>query len=229
MTTHEYVDAFLKGALPVAEALWPLWLMVGFLFAIPILVGIYRWIRIARSGLNDIDGMTGIEFERYVAFLFGRLGFDVQRTAAQGDYGADLVLSRRGKRTVVQAKRHRRSVGVRAVQEAVAAKGWYSCEEAMVVTNSTFTQQAVRLARRNRVELWDRNRLASAMASIGGRRTMSQAVEPLHSRESLTPVDSIAVCAVCGDGVSDKVRDYCIANAHRFGGRILCYHHQRTV
>jgi HJR/Mrr/RecB family endonuclease len=44
-------------------------------------------------------------------------------------------------------------VGVKAIQEAVAAKGYYDCMKAMVATNGFFAQQAIELARRNQVEL----------------------------------------------------------------------------
>ena len=54
-----------------------------------------------------------------------------------------------GVKTDVQAKRHTKPVGIKAVQEVVAAKGMYRCTEAMVVTNSTFTQPAMELARTN--------------------------------------------------------------------------------
>jgi restriction system protein len=66
----------------------------------------------------------------------------------------------------VQAKRYRSSVGVRAVQEAVAAKAKYRCSEAMVVTNSTFTKQAVELARANKVTLVDREQLVAQLLNV---------------------------------------------------------------
>ena len=98
-------------------------------------------------------------FLRGLAGLFARLGYRVVQTPYRGDWGADLILVKEGVHTVVQAKRYQKSVGVRAVQEAVAAKAKYRCREAMVVTNSTFTKQAVELARANWVILWDREKL----------------------------------------------------------------------
>lgn len=57
-------------------------------------------------------------------------------------------------------------MGVKAIQEAVAAKGYYDCQEAMVVTNSVYTKQAMELARANGVKLWDRNDLVKALLSV---------------------------------------------------------------
>ena len=238
MTTDQYIDAFMKAILHGLILAWPVWVFLSLLVAGRLAYGLYRWRLIARSGLKDIDGMSGRDFERYLEFLFSKLGFKVQQTAAHGDFGADLVASSRGERVVIQAKRYRRKVGVKAVQEAVAAKGYYSCDKAMVVTNSSFTRQAATLAHRNRVELWDRNRLRKAMDSVGGKRAIAQAIapeEPPPSQPAMLSVGAQAsgtaegvTCAVCGQRVSEKVRDYCLANERRFAGRILCYRHQRT-
>ncbi|MCJ7831376.1 MAG: restriction endonuclease, partial [Dehalococcoidia bacterium] len=115
---------------------------------------------------------------------------------------------------------------------------YYSCDKAMVVTNSFFTRQAATLAHRNGVSLWDRNRLAKAMASVGGKRVIAQALAPEEPTTSQPAMFSVgaqtsgsaegATCAVCGQRVSEKVRDYCLANERRFVGQILCYRHQRT-
>lgn len=233
-----YVDAFVNGLLHGLIAAWPIWLLLALFAASALVVGLYRRRLIARSGLKDIDAMSGNDFERYLAILFSKLGYQVQRTASHGDFGADLVTSRKRERVAVQAKRRRRRVGVKAVQEAVAAKGYYSCDKAIVVTNSFFTRQAAKLADRNGVDLWDRYRLAKEMAAIGGKSVIAQAMtpkEPTPRQEAKAPEDAQAfegakgrTCAVCGQRVSEKVRDYCLANERRFGGQILCYRHQRV-
>jgi HJR/Mrr/RecB family endonuclease len=57
-------------------------------------------------------------------------------------------------------------VGIKAIQEAVASKGYYNCDKAMVVTNSYSTNQAKTLASRNKVELWDRKLLVRTLLKI---------------------------------------------------------------
>jgi HJR/Mrr/RecB family endonuclease len=101
----------------------------------------------------------------YLAALFQRLGYRIERTGRRGDYGADLVVWRDGTKIAVQAKRWTKNIGVKAVQEAVASKGYYKADRAMVVANRPFTQQARILARANEVELWDRERLVREMLS----------------------------------------------------------------
>ncbi len=110
--------------------------------------------------------MSGKTFEKYLEVLFEKLGYRVERTRYIGDYGADLVTAKDGVKTVIQAKRYKGKAGVKAIQEAVAAKGYYDCQKAMVITNSFFTQQAIVLARRNQVELWDRDELVAALLSV---------------------------------------------------------------
>lgn len=59
----------------------------------------------------------------------------------------------------MQCKRYKGKVGISAVQEVLGAKGYYKADKAMVITNSYFTPNAIKLANANDVELWDRNDL----------------------------------------------------------------------
>ena len=62
-------------------------------------------------------------------------------------------------RTVVQAKRQKRSIGLKAVQEVTAAKKYYRAHKTLVVINGTFTKNTKELAKSNYVELLNRTRL----------------------------------------------------------------------
>jgi restriction system protein len=143
--------------------LWPLLLLVAAVGAVKLALWWREEQRIARSGIAEVDAMDGITFERFLATLFSKLGYRVERTQARGDFGADLVVERDGERMVVQAKRWSKKVGVKAVQEAHAAPAMYACSRALVVTNNRFTEPAKELARANRVELWDRDVLIDRM------------------------------------------------------------------
>ncbi|WP_321416586.1 restriction endonuclease [uncultured Methanomethylovorans sp.] len=109
--------------------------------------------------LQEIDNMDGYEFEDYLKKLYCDLGYKVNHTSLSGDQGADLILSKGGEKTAVQVKRYSDKVSNKAVQEVVASKGFYNCSKAIVVTNSFFTDSAIRLANANNVELIDRNGL----------------------------------------------------------------------
>jgi len=108
---------------------------------------------------QNIDLMTGIEFERYLADYFQRIGYNVTVTQPSHDKGCDLLLKGFGKRKVVQAKRQKTNVGTTAVMAAYSAKKLYHAQEAMVITNSNFTAPAKKMAKKLGVELWNRQRL----------------------------------------------------------------------
>ncbi|WP_249222124.1 restriction endonuclease [Planococcus alpniumensis] len=112
--------------------------------------------KLKRSGMLQVDQMKGKEFEDYLRVLFLERGYHVQMTPATGDYGADLILSKAGRRIAVQAKRYKKNVGLKAVQEVSTAKLHYKVDECWVVSNSGYTEPAKKLAASNGVKLVDR-------------------------------------------------------------------------
>ena len=138
---------------------------VGIGAYVSLLLGFKVWlrkrsvVRLRKSGIAEIDQMTGEEFERFLGELFKHRGFKVSYTAASGDYGADLILKDGKDVIAVQAKRYSSSVGVKAVQEIIGAVKVYNATEAWVVTNSHYTKQAIKLAAINDVYLIDRQKL----------------------------------------------------------------------
>lgn len=106
-----------------------------------------------------VDAMDGLQFEAFLVEIFQTIGFDVKETKKTADQGADLFVSRFGKNMVIQAKNYTGSVGNAAVQQAISAKAFYGCDEAMVVTNSYYTKAAKELATTAGVRLVDREAL----------------------------------------------------------------------
>lgn len=100
--------------------------------------------------------MTGHDYEYLVARYLRNNGYTgVKVTKGSGDFGVDVIAHKRGKKYAVQCKYYTGSVGLSAVQEAVAGKAMYGCDSAMVVTNSTFTSAARDLAKANNVVLME--------------------------------------------------------------------------
>lgn len=106
-----------------------------------------------------VDAMDGFQFEAFLVEIFQTIGFDVKETKKTADQGADLFVSRFGKNMVIQAKNYAGTVGNAAVQQAISAKAFYGCDEAMVVTNSYYTKSAKELATMAGVRLVDREDL----------------------------------------------------------------------
>ena len=133
--------------------------VVSTLFCSAFLLSFLRRIwrsRYLNMSMRKIDRLSGEAFEEYLYVQFRRLGYRVRFTEASHDYGADLILKKRGKCIVVQAKRYDRNIGITAVQEAAASVAYYEADKAMVVTNRYFTKSAWNLARQNDVILWTR-------------------------------------------------------------------------
>lgn len=106
--------------------------------------------------IEDIDEMSGDEFEQAVCRLFCKMGYSAYVTKQSGDQGVDVVAERGSVRIGIQTKRYGYPVGNSAVQETIAGRAFYGCTGSMVITNSTFTKSAIELARVNSVVLWDR-------------------------------------------------------------------------
>ena len=122
-------------------------------------LGLMRERKLNASGIRQVDEMSGKEFEQFLKLRYEARDYKVRRTPYQNDFGADLVMERDGRRIVVQAKRWKKNVGIKAVQEIVAAKSHYKADDAWVVTNSQYTKAAKELALSNGVRLVDRAQL----------------------------------------------------------------------
>lgn len=108
------------------------------------------------SLLTELENVkNGYEFEEFVAHLYQKLGYECNVTSKSKDQGADILVTKKDESIVVQAKYYSNPVGNKAVQEVVSSKAYYNAKKAIVVTNSTFTNSAIQLAFKNRVELID--------------------------------------------------------------------------
>ena len=113
---------------------------------------------------SELDQLSGTEFEEFLAGLFRAQGYAAELTAVTGDFGADVILSKDGRRIAVQTKRYAGSVGVQAVQEALSGRAYYQCDTAWVVTTGAFTVNARALAEKSGVKLIGRSDLGNLMA-----------------------------------------------------------------
>ena len=117
--------------------------------------------RLSRRNLSgpEIDFMDGLEFEKYVAGLLKQRGYSHVKLTEKYDYGVDIIAEKNGIRWGVQTKRYSGLVKMAAVQQVVAGLKKYRCDRAMVITNSTYSQQAKELARHNDCVLIGREKL----------------------------------------------------------------------
>lgn len=118
-----------------------------------------------KADMQSVDKMSGKDFEEYICFLYGKLGYEVTHTKLSGDFGADIIAKRNLMPHIIQTKRSASKVSISAVQEVVGAKSYYGAIGCIVVTNNYFTAPAAKLAMANHVELVDRDKLAKLIVS----------------------------------------------------------------
>jgi len=116
--------------------------------------------------IDDIDIMNGKEFEYFICDLFTNMNYQAEVTKQSCDQGLDVIAEKNGKRVGIQAKCYTSTVGNSAIQEAVAGKCFYNCDKVIVVTNNSFTNSAIELAKVNDVVLWDRSILKEKIAEL---------------------------------------------------------------
>ncbi|MCJ7571407.1 MAG: restriction endonuclease [Candidatus Thermoplasmatota archaeon] len=103
--------------------------------------------------------MSWAQFEIFLQNFFEKKGYQVIRTKKSHDDGCDLILKKSEENIVVQAKKRKATIGVKAVQEIYAAKSFYEANNAILIVTSRFSKPALKLADKIGVECWDWQRL----------------------------------------------------------------------
>lgn len=124
--------------------------------------------------VSRLDSMDGYDFEFFLKKLFELDGYKVEHTKLSGDFGADLIISKKGERIAIQAKRHNANVNLKAVQEVGMSLKVYHATKGMVITNSYYTDSAVKLAKLHNVDLIDRSDLQEMINDIYRRNAKSK-------------------------------------------------------
>lgn len=117
--------------------------------------------------VSSVDGMEGHAFEHFCAELLQKNGFsNVSVTPGSGDQGVDILAEKSGIKYAIQCKNFASALSNTPVQEVNAGKQFYNCHVGVVLTNSTFTPGAKKLADATGVLLWDRVELQKMMDAV---------------------------------------------------------------
>lgn len=126
--------------------------------------------------------MNGHQYEHRCAAYLKSIGYtNVTVTPGSGDQGIDIIAHKAGEKYGIQCKYYEGSVGNKAVQEAFAGSKFYDCDQAMVITNSTFTRSAVELAQKLGVILKSG---VDAIALQNAASAKQKAVSPADARRA---------------------------------------------
>jgi restriction system protein len=130
-------------------------------FLLPLIEHAVCSVEITKEVADFTKVSTGIQYEQYCAQTLQEVGWNAQLTKATGDQGTDIIAERDGRRIVVQCKFYSSPVGNKAVQEAAAARLHERADQAIVVSNATYTNAARQLAGTTGVILLHHDDLAS--------------------------------------------------------------------
>jgi len=135
----------------------------------------------------ETEGLDGIEYEYAVADLINSHidGWAAEVSKASGDQGLDVMARSKSCSVAIQTKLYNQPVGNKAVQEIIAAKGFYNADHAAVVTNASFTKSAVELADSQGVALLHHNELLTYFGAIDLENKMITREELKQSIESI--------------------------------------------
>ena len=101
-----------------------------------------------RKAISYWESLSGIEFERELASLFMRIGYEVEMTPPSRDDGVDLVLRKHDKVGIVQCKRYSQPVGPAAARELFGSMVAYPADYAILACTGGFTQGVREFVRR---------------------------------------------------------------------------------
>jgi restriction system protein len=107
-----------------------------------------------------------IAFEEWCADVFRKAGWEARTTKRSGDQGSDIIMTKGGRKMVVQCKLYSSPVGNDAVQQVSAARMHEGADLAAVVALRGYTNSAKQLAATNNVYLLDAAAIATATGSL---------------------------------------------------------------
>ncbi|HSW79552.1 MAG TPA: restriction endonuclease, partial [Candidatus Saccharimonadales bacterium] len=126
------------------------YISVGVIGCLILLKLTWNYLRRSRSlQFQNVDMMDGLEFEEYVAALLRNNGFRNVSLTERYDFGVDIIAEKDDTRWGIQAKRHSGLVKADAVRQVVTGLNLYDCDRAMVISNSSYSKVAIRLALAN--------------------------------------------------------------------------------
>ena len=135
------------------------------------------------SHVSAVDGMDGYKFEYFCADLLLKNGFEkADVTPGSGDQGVDIIAVKDGLKYAIQCKNYQNPLGNTPIQEVSAGKTFYGCHVAAVITNSTFTAGAQKLADATGVLLWDRSYIEKLIKKA---RTQIKSLEKMELKEEI--------------------------------------------
>lgn len=112
-----------------------------------------------RTAADNINQLSGVEFEKVCQQLVENMGFETETTKASGDGGIDLIAYNRqpllSGKYIIQCKRYTGSVGEPIIRDLYGVVMSERANKGILMTTGTFTKSAVNFADGKPIELID--------------------------------------------------------------------------
>lgn len=147
-----------------------------------------------QSGIESIRDMSWQDFELLVGEAFRRKGFEVRENGGGGaDGGIDLVLTKNGKKSIVQCKRWKTfSIGVPLIRELYGVMTSERANDCIFVSSGNYTAEARLFAEDKPIWLIDGSELLEMVAGVQMQPNISK------SSSCKQPVATSPECPLCG-------------------------------
>lgn len=112
----------------------------------------------AEVGIGDnFKSMSNDDFEYFIAALFSEMGYET-KVVPLPDYGVDVIAKKSGRVYAIQCKKfnERNPVSNKYIQQLLGALDYYKAQEAIFVTTSSYTKNAIKQTKNSQIELWDK-------------------------------------------------------------------------
>lgn len=154
-----------------------------------------------QSGLESIRTMSWQEFELLVGEAFKRKGFEVKEHGGGGaDGGIDLILTKNGKKSIVQCKRWKTfSIGVPLIRELYGVMTAESASDCIFVSSGNYTAEARLFAEGKPIWLIDGSELLNLVSDV-------QKQPSIHKPNITTEYQPAnPKCPICGSNMVRRV------------------------
>ena len=120
---------------------------------------------------EDINSLSGVEFENVCQALVEKMGFTTQTTKASGDGGIDLIAYNHqpllSGKYIIQCKRYTGSVGEPIIRDLYGVIMSERANKGILMTTGHFTKSAISFAEGKPIELIDGKKLKSLLTNYG--------------------------------------------------------------
>lgn len=120
---------------------------------------------------NDINSLSGIEFENLCQQLIEKMNFTVETTKASGDGGIDLIAYNNqpilSGKYIIQCKRYSGGVGEPIIRDLYGVITSERANKGILMTTGYFTRSAITFAEGKPIELIDGDKLNDLLEKYG--------------------------------------------------------------